>query len=860
MKKLPLKNSFLIATITFVLSISFLLMSNSKIDNVQNAFGIKKNYYNSLKPNQQYELSKNYGSSDNASELFQLVANRTARDLGKKTRNANTPWTSEGPYNVGGRINDIEIDPNNTSIIYVATPAAGIFKSTDNGITWTQKFNQESNLNLSSVEVDPNNSNILYVGTGDKAYGNGSKVGNGIYKSTDGGDTWSNIGLPNSGCVSRITINPNNSNEIYAAALGSNLVANTSRGLYKSTDAGMTWTKVLNISAIAGIHDVIIDKNNSNIVFATAMSANHAPNAQTGIYKSTDAGANWSKLTNGLPTGAIAKMTMAQAHNNGLILYAAVCNSSNSFGGFYKSSDGGSSWAIQYSGSAIDYRGFGWYFGELRVNPTDDNKVYNMNVNLNVSNNGGQSWGLAAPDVYGTGAVPSDIHADVHDLVFIGNSGTTALLATDGGIHKTTVGGSSSNGAWTNLTNMPITQYYETNYNPSDVGNYYAGAQDNGTSLGSSTNGLSNWGIIPLGDGFRPDFDPTNPNAIYVESQFGNIIYIDFNNQNNTSFLTQYIQYQRNWNTPYITSKANASTMFLGADRILENNSVPFSTFWNDISPPLTGSPFTISTIDQSSLNTDIFYAGSNDARLFIRKTATAPWTSINTGLPNFAVSSVIASPNSVSNVFVSHTGYNNNNKKGHIHFSSDYGTTWTSLHNNTLPDFAINDIWVKADGTDSSIVVATEGGVYSTQNRGMFWSRVGNNMPIINVTDLDYSVGNNKLVAATFSMGIFTIDMDSVFSTTNVATTTKSILSENNLSIYPNPVLNSLNLDLSKLDNKKFLLNLFNSRGQLLISKNIQTKKNTIDLSMLSNGIYFISLIDEADSKNRIYRKIVKQ
>ncbi len=860
MKLLPSQKSILLLSVSFVLLTGFLVFSNTKIDTDRNAFGIEKEYYNSLKPNQQYELSKNYGSSDNASDLFQLVANRVTRDLRKKTRNANTPWESEGPYNVGGRINDIEIDPNNTNILYLATPAAGIFKSTDGGISWTQQFDKESNINLSCVVVDPNNSSTVYVGTGDQAFATGSKVGNGIYKSTDGGNTWSNIGLPNSGCISRIVINPTNSNEIYAAAMGSNLVANTSRGLYKSTDGGVTWAKVLNISPIAGVHDVIMDKDNSNTIFATAMAANHAPNSQTGIYKSTDAGANWSKLTNGLPTGAIVKMTLAQAHNNGQILYAASCDATNSFGGLFKSTDGGASWTTQYSGSVIDYRGFGWYFGELRVNPTNDNLVYNMNVNLNSSSNGGQNWGFAAPDVISSGPTPGDVHADMHDLVFIGNSGTTALLATDGGIYKTTVGGSSSNGAWTNLTNMPITQYYETNYNPNDIGIYYAGAQDNGTSLGSKANGLTNWGLIPLGDGFRPDFDPSNPNAIYVESQFGNIVYIDFNNQSNTQFLTQYMQYRRNWNTPYITSKANANTMFLGADRMVENNAVPYSTFWTDISPVLTASPFTISTINQSSFNTEVLYAGTNDAKLFVRKTKTSPWTSINSGLPNFAVSSVIASPNNVSNVFVSHTGYTSNNKKGHIHFSTDYGTTWTSLHNNTLPDFAINDVWVRADGTDSSIVVATEGGVYATQNRGQFWSRVGNNMPIINVTDLDYSVGNNKLVAATFSMGIFTIDLDSVFSKTNVATHLKNNISENQIAVYPNPVTNKLNLDLSKLENRDFSFIMFNSKGQIVLSNEISSSKKSIDVSKLASGIYFMSLTDQSKPQNKIYRKIVKQ
>ena len=819
--------------------------------NTRQAGEINSSYYNTLKPNMQYELSKNFGSDANASVLFQQASDKAAREMNKKTRNANTSWQLEGPHNVGGRINAIAFDPGNTNIIYVGTPAGGIFKTNNGGASWVHLFTKESNLQIGSLEIDPNNSSILYAGTGDKAFGSGSRVGNGIYKSTDAGSTWTHIGLPNSGSISRIRVNPNNSNVIYAAALGSNLVNNAVRGLYKSTDAGTTWTKVLNLSTIVGVHDVILDPTDPNIIYATGMAANHSVSSGTSVYKSTDAGANWVNINNGLPTTAYSKVTIAQAQNNNQILYAAICNASFSFSGFYKSTDGGTSWTLQYNGNAIDYYGFGWYFGEIRVNPADDNKVYNLNVNINVSTNGGQSWGLNANDVYSQSG--SDVHADKHDLVFLDNTGNNYLLATDGGIYKTSVGGGLQNNAWNDLTNMPITQYYETNYNPSDAANYYAGAQDNGTSLGSLNSGINNWSIIPLGDGFRPDFDPTDPSAIYIESQFGNIVYAS---PSNTQYVTTSIAYNKNWNTPYLISKAFSTTMYLGADRMMQNDYLP-NDYWVDISPVLAPAPYTISTIDQSALNNDLLYAGTNNGNLHVRKTLLGNWLPIRSGLPNFAVSSVVASPSIVSNVFVAHTGYRQSNNNGHIHFSEDYGTTWTSLANNTLPDFAINDIYVRADGKDSSIAVATDGGVYATSNRGAFWYRVGNNMPIIPVYDLDYNVSQNRLVAATFATGIHTIPLDSVFIyRTPVFPVAVTDIEKTPITLYPNPSKDYIVTESASTIFKRATV--FDLLGRPLQEYTLNgSLKNKIDISKLASGKYLLRLQDGENNNIKKFSKL---
>ncbi len=812
-----------------------------------------------LKPGDEYYLSRNYPAGDEGQSTYKFAVTK-AKYYAKKYRNQNTPWRMEGPHNIGGRINSIAIDPNNSNTIYTATPAAGIFKTTNGGQTWSQQFTQESTLAIGVLAMDPNNSNILYAGTGDKALSSFTYLGDGLYKTIDAGQTWTNIGLSNVGVISKIVVDPNNPNTIYVGTMGNIYAQNNDRGLYKTTDGGANWSQILFIATDGGIGDLIMHPTNFDTLYATgrnrirtnAVSITTGPDAK--IFRTYNGGQTWDTLTNGLPSSLQCKISLAQSKSNPNIIYAVYCDTSLNYGGTYRSTDGGNTWSVRNTFSTdISFGGFGWYFGEIRVAPTNPNKLYIMGVELSTSNNGGSTWTLGAPPWF-----TYDVHADKHDLKFINNSNTDFLLATDGGIYKTTVGGGQNASDWTNLTNMPITQFYEVGYYPTDSTNYYGGAQDNGTQYGSSANGINNWLRYFGGDGFKPAFDPTDSNYLYVETQRGNIYGTDNQGLNWNNITSSLVATDRmNWNTPYILSHANPKHMYTGSYRMYKNTFLPYDSWTaisNDLTDGINNSNHTISAIDQSTINTQILYAGTSDANLWVTLNEGTNWTKIDNGMPDRYVSSFKASPNIVSNAFVSYWGYRDNDTTAHIYFTNNYGSTWTSIASNDLPNFAINDIWILPDGTDSSIIIANDGGVYSTVNRGGKWSRVGSNMPIIPVYDLDLNVGQNRLIAGTFAMGIQTIPLDSVFNgPPKIINTSTTNINKSELSVYPNPTANYFRIKGIK---SEATVSVYNLNGLKIKEQNVHSENSKIDISTLASGLYLV----QVNSSNIIsYYKVRK-
>ena len=835
--------------VTFVAVGSFLIPNSTTKNKKQN---------HHLKPGDEYYLSRNFPAGDEGQETYRFAVTK-AKYFAKKYRNQNTPWRLEGPHNIGGRINSILIDPTNSNTIYVGTPASGIFKTTDGGQNWSQQFTQESTLSIGVLAMDPSNSNTIYAGTGDKALSSFTYLGNGIYKSTDAGQTWTNIGLTNVGVISKVIVDPSDSNTIYVGTMGNIYAQDNNRGLYKTTDGGLTWSQILFVATDGGIGDLAMHPTNHDTLFATgrnrirtnAVSITTGPDAK--IFRSYNGGQTWDTLTAGLPSSLQCKVSIAIAPSNPNIIYAVYCDTSLNYGATYRSTNGGNSWSLRNSSSSdISFGGFGWYFGEVRVAPNNANKLYIMGVELSKSNNGGSTWSLGAPPWY-----TYDVHADKHDLKFINNNDSEFLLATDGGIYKTTVGGGQNASDWTNLTNMPITQFYEVGYNSFDTVQYYAGAQDNGTQFGSASNGLNNWVRYFGGDGFKPTFHPTDSNTFYAQTQRGNVYGTDdggFNWMNSTASIVAIDRC--NWNTPYILSQTNSQTMYVGSYRVHKNTFAPFDT-WNAISTDLTdginNSNHTISSIDQSAINAQVLYAGTSDANLWVTQNDGTTWTRIdNSTTPDRYVSSIKASPNNVSNVFVSYWGYRDNDTNAHIYFSSNYGNSWTSIASNTLPNFAINDIWILPDGTDSSILIANDGGVYSTVNRGGKWSRVGNNMPIIPVYDLDLNIAQNRLIAGTFAMGVQTMLLDSVFKKKKVVFNTSIDDQQiDQLNIYPNPTNGLVNI---KGLQHKAVLNIYTLSGQRVYQRSLSLEQEQVNINQLASGSYII----EIKSKEQRTREIL--
>lgn len=799
-------------------------------------------------PPHEYLLSRNFPNIGEGENAYKLATQKALYQMGKY-RNANTAWTQEGPFNIGGRINCIAIDPNNTNIIYVGTPNAGIWKSTDGGANWVQKFNSGNYLAIGAICIDPNNTSIIYVGTGDEAMSSFTYLGDGIYKSTDGGNTWQNLGLQNTGVISEISINPSNPNIIYVGTLGNIYNLNSNRGLYKTINGGNTWNQILYLGSDAGIGDIEMNNTNPDNLFVTGKTryrtnaGSFVSGKKTKIYRTFNGGTSWDTLSNGLPSDSNCKITLALSQLNPQLIYASYIDTASEFGGIYKSTNAGTNWSLVYSGNQLNAGGFGWYFGKIKLSPSNDNILYWMGVDLFRSTNGGVTWSYNAPQWY-----TYDVHADKHDLQFI--NANTFLLATDGGIYKTTNGGGQNASAWQNLTNMPITQFYRVAYNKYDPSNYYGGAQDNGTEKGSLANGLNNWVRYFGGDGFKPSFDSTNQNIMYAQTQNGNINATSDGGFNWDPITTSLLATDRTgWNTPYFISPHNHFTAFVGTYKLYKNTYSLFDS-WQAISGDLTDGTndkhHYISSIDQSPIFDQRLCAGTSDGKVWITTTGGTSWNLVNAGLPNRYVSCIKASPNSASTFFLSYWGYRDNDTTAYIYYTNNNGSNWINIANSTLPNFAINDIWIKKDGRDSAVVIATDGGVYSTNNLGTNWYRVGNNMPIIPVYDIEYNPSNNKIFIGTFAMSIMSMSLDSVFTTTTPITNIAVNDHKNDNSeilIYPNPCSDFINI-ISK--EKIKTISILDINGKIIYQKQVVKEPYKIAINTLPKAMYFAKIETE--------------
>lgn len=675
-------------------------------------------------------------------------------------------WTTQGPGNAGARINVIEIDPNDDDVIYIGYSGGGIFKTTDDGANWSPIFDDQPYLSIGSIEVDPSNSNIVYAGTGDPNITGYPFIGNGVYKSEDGGTTWTQSGLAETGIISKIMIDPSNSSTIYAATMGNPFAFTDDRGLYKSTDSGASWTKVLFISNQAGVIDMAINPNNPDILYATGWDRirTNQLSIVSGnggrIYRSEDGGSSWEILDNGLPIKELSRSSITISPTDPDILYASIVDSTYFIQGIYKTEDGGDSWSAVTLGNSDNglinpLSNFGWYFGRIFINPTDDESAYLLGVRMWATTNSGAAWFVLPPS---TGA--NAPHVDNHYVAF--NSAGDLYLATDGGLYKKP----NNSSTWEDKEDIPATQVYRVAYNPNEPDTYWGGCQDNGTQAGNA-DGIASWDRVFGADGFQAVFHPTSPDTFYFETQNGSIwrtngsggffSYTNGINQND----------RINWDMPYMMSAHDPEVLYAGTHKMYrhDRNSSPS---WYVISGDLTdgnifGAAFhTISTVHESPVDANVLYAGTTDGNVWRSINNGDSFTSINTGLPDRYVTCVKADPNDPNAVYVSHSGYKYNEEIDHIHYSSDQGTTWTDISGD-LPQVGINHIEIMPNNNGNVLFVATDAGVYCSLNGGTSWDRLGTNYPFVTTYDLDLNFTNNELIAGTFGRSILTFPLDSI-------------------------------------------------------------------------------------------------
>ena len=665
-----------------------------------------------------------------------------------------TPWTLQGPGNVGGRCNTIAVKPDNEDVLLAGFAAGGIFKSTDGAVTWRPVFDNNLQLAVGDITFDPTDPNVVYAGTGDPNIPSIVFNGDGLYKSTDAGETWQYIGLREVGIISKVVVDPANNQNIYVAAMGDPHVRTPNRGIYKSFDGGQTWQQSLFVSDQAGASDLVLSTGNPSVLYASFWdrirnnyeSIVYGPNSK--VFKSVDGGFNWMPVEGGLPTGIMGRTGLAISRQNPQKLYVVYVDSLSRPGGIYKTINGGLSWTPMLTGSlASTYANFGWYFGKLTLNPNNDEDVYFHAILL---------WNKAPNTTAWVAAAGG--HADSHDLVFTPSG--RRYWANDGGVYRNNPGQLG----FVRSKNLPTTQFYHTNFNPHFPQEYFAGAQDNGVQKGNASV-FNNWVSLIGADGFRCLFHPTDPNTYWLETQDGMLNKTMDNGQNWEFTPTCLGTGDRcNWDMPLFQSVHNPLKFYAATHRVYFNVD---GGGWGGISGDLTdgnilGERFhNISCLNESPILEGKLIAGTSDGNVW-RLNASGTWTNLTNGLPNRYVTSVHGSPTAVNRFFVTHSGFRDSENIPHIHRSDNDGQTWVNISGD-LPQIPVNDLWIMPNHADSVLFAATDGGVYFTTNSGVHWARLGSGIPYVPVFDLEHNPVRRELAAATFARGIFTFPLDSV-------------------------------------------------------------------------------------------------
>ncbi len=711
-------------------------------------------------------------------------------------------WREIGPAVVGGRISDLAVDESDTRVIYVGTATAGVWKSTNHGTTWTALFTDESTASIGDVTLAPSNPNVVWVGTGEPQNRQSSPWGDGVFKSMDGGRTWTNVGLQETRHISRILVHPRNPDIAYVAAVGNLWRSSPERGVYKTTDGGATWDLVLFVDNETGAIDLIMDPADPNTLFAamyqrqrTAWGFNGG-GPGSGIYRTLDGGAIWERLADGLPEGDLGRIGLDVYRRDGNLVFATV-QARRGQSGVYASRDRGDTWERLSSTNPRPM-----YFSMIRVDPNNPERVYVGGQNLMRSDDGGRTF---------TSDGARNVHLDHHALWIDPSDSNHLILGSDGGV-STSFDGSET---WRFYDNLPIAQFYEIGY---DTRNPYwvcGGLQDNGSWCGPTntldSQGIRNadWQNIGDGDGFYVQVDPLDSSVLYAESQNGRVSRVDLETGERTSIAPrpnfeleegsspkkehpaaddpdpEDAQYRFNWNTPTLISSHDRNTLYTGSQMLMKSTDRGVS--WTQISPDLTfdmdrsqlpimgalpsdsmlsrhdGVSYygTLTTVGESSMNRDVLYTGSDDGRVMGTQDGGGNWTDLTpniTGLPeNTYVSRLVASNARESRIYATFDRHYSGDFAAYVYMSDDFGVTWWPITTG-LPHSSVN-ILAEHPDQENLLFVGNEVGLYVSTNRGTSWEPLMNGLPTVPVDDIKIQPDHNDLIIGTHGRGIWVMD-----------------------------------------------------------------------------------------------------
>lgn len=766
-------------------------------------------------------------------------------------------WAKEGPGNIGARVNAVSIDPSNPDIILIGYSTGGIWKTSNGGIDWHPVFDDQLELAIGSITFDPNNTSVVYAGTGDGNIPGGVFTGNGIFKSIDGGETWTYLGLQECKIISKIIVHPSNSNILFAATMGNPFQRNNQRGMYKSIDGGKTWTQTLFVNNQTGITDLVMEPNNPNVLYAASYSRirTYAESLtwsyDNKVYKSSDGGNTWLVVKGGLPdSNPHSRIALAVCQAEPSVVFVQYVGTDLQLENIYKSSDNGANWTVfpTYDSGLEDgiMGGFGWYFGKLGVDPLNSDHVYILGIDLFNTLDGGQTWNMTTPPWWSY-----NVHADKHDIVFLPNGGI--LLGTDGGLYKT-----NDFVDWEKIENNTTSQFYRVAYNPHQPDQYFGGMQDNGTA-GGNASVVNDWVRIYGGDGFQPRFNPNDKDNYYFETQGAGIVGTEndgvdlYDVMADDNGVDPYER--RNWDTPYFISQHNTNNLYVGLQKVYKSYDRGHN--WFPISDDLTGdfiylyNTHTITSVDESPLDSNIVYTGTGIGNLWKTIDGGITWDSIHqNGLPKRYLTSVKASPYNKNVLFVTFNGYKFNELLSYVFRSTDQGSTWEDITGD-LPGVGVNDILILEEEKDKELYIATDGGVFGTIDSGVHWERVGKNMPIIPVLDIEYNPVLKRIIAGTYARSIMSYPIEGITANNELAQT------KLRLGLYPNPGSKVLHWNVGDANNAAKNIKVFDQNGKLMIEESSQAGQGVLNINDLPSGAYVITIQQRGKQESKKFVKI---
>jgi photosystem II stability/assembly factor-like uncharacterized protein len=686
-----------------------------------------------------------------------------------------------GPGTMSGRITAIEGVNEDSKTIYVGTAGGGIWKTTNAGASFKPIFDKYCQ-SIGAIAIDQKNPKIIYAGTGESNMRNSVSIGNGLYKSTDAGENWTKIGLDSTEHISKIIIDPKNSNVIYVSAPGPLWSDGASRGLYKTTDAGKTWNKILYIDEKTGCADIAVDPINTEIVYATTWQFRRQPYSfnsggpGSAVYKSMDGGKTWKELTKGLPQKPFGRVALTLAPSTPQNMLAIV-ESNNT--GLYISSDGGENWKQQSATFNVVSRPF--YFSTLVIDPKDPKRVYRPALSFSYSSDGGYSFA----DASGEGGW---VHSDHHALWINPNNTNQMYLGTDGGVYVSLDRGAT----WTFNQSLPVGQFYHVAVDNAETYRVYGGLQDNGSWFAPSAKpggvGNGDWKAIYGGDGFWVVPDPNDNNIAYAESQGGNAGRINLTTLKSVSIKPQESpgeeKFRWNWNTPIATGAKNKKNLYVGSQYLFK--STDRGNNWTRISPDLTTNDqkkqkqeesgglsadntsaenhCTIFTIAESPLDENIIWAGTDDGNLQFTINGGKNWTNVSknytaTSIPAQTwISSIEPSRFDKNTVYVTFDNHMYGDHKTYLAKSNDMGKSWKMINSSEFTGFAHK---IKEDLINKELLfLGTEMGLFASLDGGTGWFRMKNKIPeYALVRDIQIHPTTHDLVLGTHGRGIIIVD-----------------------------------------------------------------------------------------------------